>query len=67
MIQLVLKVVIDDADMPMHRVVVFEVEGAGIDAQDKRVKTVAERLEHYYALLSNAIRAQTKARLRPPQ
>jgi hypothetical protein len=59
--QLALKIVIDDPDMPVHRIVFFEVHGAGIEASDRRIRAIAERVEHFYALLSNAIRAQATA------
>jgi hypothetical protein len=58
--QLALKVVIDDPDMPVHRITFFEVNAPGVGANDKRIRTIAEQMEHHYAVLSNAIRAQTK-------
>ena len=58
--ELTLKITIDDPDMPVHRVVFFQMPGAGIDAKDWRVKPAAEQLERNFALLSNAIRSQNR-------
>lgn len=58
--ELTLKVVVDDAKSPVHRVVFFKMAGNGVDANSSMLKEPAKRLEHFHALLSNAIRTEQR-------
>ncbi|MBT2133956.1 hypothetical protein KK137_06380 [Croceibacterium sp. LX-88] len=60
--ELSLKVVIDDHTMPVHRVSFFKITGNGLKPDNALIKPLADRLEHFHALISNAIRAEERAR-----
>ncbi|TPG40519.1 hypothetical protein EAH79_11475 [Sphingomonas koreensis] len=65
--ELTLKIMIDDPLAPVHRVVFFRMQGSGIDAKSAVLKEPARQLEHYHALISNAIRADRRSFSQQPQ
>jgi hypothetical protein len=63
--ELGLKVVIDNREAPLHRVVFFRANGSGVDAQSRLLKEPARKMEHFHALLSNAVRSDHRATFAP--
>ena len=58
--ELCLKIMIDDRTAPVHRVIFFRMKGNGIDASSLVLKEPAAKLEHFHALISNAIRHDSR-------
>jgi hypothetical protein len=65
--ELGLKVVIDNREAPLHRIVFFQSKGSGVDAQSHMLKEPARKMEHFHALLSNAIRHDHRATFAPAE
>jgi hypothetical protein len=63
--ELSLKVMIDNREAPLHRIVFFQVKGSGVDAQSRLLKEPARKMEHFHALLSNAVRHDHRATFAP--
>ena len=61
-----LKVLIDDRTAPVHRIVFFRMKGNGIDAQSRLLKIPASKMEHFHALLANAIRQDNRSFAKQP-
>ncbi len=59
--ELSLKVLVDDRTAPVHRIVFFRMKGNGIDAQARLLKEPAAKLDHFHALLANAIRHDNRS------
>jgi hypothetical protein len=59
--ELSLKILIDDRTAPVHRIVFFRMAGNGIDAKSIMLKEPAAKLEHFHALLANAIRHDSRS------
>lgn len=51
-----IKVTVQDQNMPVHRIVFFKMAGNGTAAESFILKEPAKKLEHYHALISNALR-----------
>lgn len=54
--ELALKVTLDDRVAPVRRIVFFRMAGNGTDAKAPQLKEPVAKLEHFHALLLNAIR-----------
>lgn len=63
--KLSLKVMINNREAPLHRIVFFQVKGSGVDAQSRLLKEPARKMEHFHALLSNAVRHDHRATFAP--
>ena len=61
--ELSLKVMIDHRAAPLHRIIFVKLPGDGIKPDSAMLKPIIQRLEHFHALLSNAIRSEDHARL----
>lgn len=59
--ELSLKVLIDDRRAPVHRITFFRMSGNGTDAQNRLLKGPASQLEHFHALIANAIRSDNRS------
>lgn len=64
--ELSLKVLIDDRVAPVHHVTFFKMPAGGVDADHAMLQEPARRLEHFHALLSNAIRSCQRQSLAQP-
>lgn len=64
--ELSLKVTIDNRASPLHRIIFLKIPGDGLKPENALIKQVAERLEHFHALLSNAIRNEDRSRISSP-
>lgn len=58
--ELSLRVLIDDRALPVHRITFFRMKGSGVDAQSRALRTPASQMEHFHALLANAIRSDDR-------
>lgn len=63
--ELSLKLRIDDRNAPVHRITFFRMKGNGIDAQSRILKGPASQMEHFHALVANAIRADDRIHFAP--
>lgn len=61
--ELSLKVMIEHRAAPLHRIIFVKLPGNGVNPDSAMLKPVIERIEHFHALLSNAIRSEDRARL----
>jgi hypothetical protein len=61
--ELSLKVMIDHRAAPLHRIIFVKLPGDGIKPDSAMLKPIIQRLEHFHALLSNAVRSEDRARL----
>lgn len=61
--ELSLKVMIDNRAAPLHRIIFVKLPGSGIKPDSALLKPIVERVEHFHALLSNAIRSEDRERL----
>lgn len=59
--ELSLKVLIDDRTAPIHRITFFRMKGNGLDAKSRMLGTPAGKLEHFHALIANAIREDNRS------
>lgn len=59
--ELSLKILIDDRTAPVHRITFFRMTGNGTDAQSRLLKGPASQMEHFHALLANAIRQDNRS------
>jgi len=59
--ELALKIIVDDPRAPVHRVVFFRMKGDGVDAKSGLLREPAKKLEHFHALISNAIRSDQRS------
>lgn len=64
--ELSLKVLIDDRTAPVHRITFFRMKGNGTDAQSRLLKAPASQMEHFHALLANAIRSDNREFAKQP-
>ncbi|HEX8534343.1 MAG TPA: hypothetical protein VF662_09255 [Allosphingosinicella sp.] len=60
-----LKILIDERSEPVHRISFFRMAGNGVDSNSPLLKEPARRLEHFHALLANAIRSDHRATFAP--
>lgn len=58
--ELSLKIVVDDPHRPVHRLVFLRLKGDGIAADSRALREPVSRLEHFHALVSNAIRSASQ-------
>jgi hypothetical protein len=63
--ELSLKVTVDHREAPIHRIIFFRMEGSGVDAKDNSLRAPAAKMEHWHALLSNAVRADRRNTFAP--
>jgi hypothetical protein len=56
-----LKIIVDDDEYPVHRVVFFTYPGDGLKPDSILIKPYAIKAEHFHALISNAIRSEDKS------
>lgn len=63
--ELALKILIDERTSPVHRIIFFRMKGNGAGAKDKLLQTPAQKLEHFQALISNAIRSDKRTYFKP--
>lgn len=63
--ELSLKILIDDRSAPVHRIVFFRMKGSGVDASSILLKEPARKMEHFHALLSNAVRSDHRTTFAP--
>lgn len=63
--ELSLKILIDDRRAPVHRITFFRMKGNGADAKSSMLKGPAARLEHFHALVANAIRSDDRNHFKP--
>lgn len=61
--ELSLKVTIDDRVAPVHRIIFVKLPGDGVRPDAGILKPHIERLEHFHALLENAMRSEERARV----
>jgi hypothetical protein len=59
--ELSLKILIDDRTAPVHRITFFKMKGNGTDAQNRLLKGPAKEMEHFHALVANAIRQDNRS------
>lgn len=65
--ELNLKVLIDYPAAPLHHIIFAKFPGNGVKPESALLKPSIERIEHFHALLSEAIRSEDRARLVPSQ
>lgn len=63
--ELSLKILVDDPAAPIHRVMFFKMKGSGVDAKSILLREPAKKMEHFHALLSNAIRSEHRTTFAP--
>lgn len=61
--ELSLKVMIDHRAAPIHRIIFVKMPGDGVKPESAMLKPIVDRIEHFHALLSNAIRSEDRARV----
>lgn len=59
--ELSLKILIDDRSAPVHRITFFRMKGNGTDAQNRLLKGPAGEMEHFHALVANAVRQDNRS------
>ena len=58
--ELSLKILVDYRQAPVHRITFFRMNGNGADPKGVSLKKPAAQLEHFHALISNAIRSDDR-------
>lgn len=64
--ELSLKILIDERTAPVHRIAFFRAKGSGVDARSSLLKEPAAKMEHFHALMANAIRQDNRAFAKQP-
>lgn len=62
---LTLKIIVEHPSRPSHKVVFFRKGGKGLKPRSLRLRAPAERLDHFHALLLNAMRSAERDRIAP--
>lgn len=65
--ELALRIMVEHPTRPVYRIVFFSASGKGIAASSLGLRAPGEKLDHFHALLVNAMRSVEQAQVRPAE